>query len=182
MSEYKVGDKVLIEAEIVGKDKETYCVKADINDANSIWIEKDEARKFILKNNKTYEDGLREAWELARRISSGKEHGGFDLDELEEIFKASTRAKVFREFTPQKAAECVALWEARQNIQVQDQVRYRDTNHIGVVMKVIGQDNDIEYYVLWGSGISSYERANDLTKTGRTIDIAGLLAQIGGAE
>ena len=185
MNEFKVGDKVLAEVKILDEDRPTgrYRVSStsfeyspnSVSMPRHIYVD-----KVHPIPTKTYEDGLQEAWDLARRISSGKEHGGFDLDELEEIFKASIRAEVFRKFTPQKAADCIALWEARQNIQVQDQVRYGDTNCLGVVMKVVGQDDDIEYYVWWGSGSSSYERADDLTKTGRTIDITGLLAQIGG--
>ena len=96
---------------------------------------------------KTYEDGLSEAWELARRIVHGECYGSLGHKGMQDIFNVRHAVDVFMKFTPQKAADCVALWEARQNIQVRDQVRYGDTNHLGVVMKVVGQDDDIEYYV-----------------------------------
>ena len=181
MNELKVGDKVLIEAEIIGKDKELYCVAADINGANPIWIEKDETRKFILKNDKTYKDGLREAWEMAQRIAY------FDIDDpdaitdekLEEIFGTDDEKTIFMDCTAQEAAAKIAEWEAKQEIHVNDEVRIKSNGIRGVVLSSY-DDGRID--VLFKNSSHDIYKASDLVKTGRTIDIAGLLAQIGAGE
>lgn len=187
MSEYKVGDKVLVEARVVSEEKSIDEYRIKINSyTDDSWVKKDKIYPLTAKDTnipvKTYEDGLNDAWKLAGMMVIHEKDGGFGKDKIEKIFGHRYVDYIFGDLTGVEAAAKIGKWEAQQNIQVQDQVRYGDTNHLGVVMNVIRQDEDIEYYVWWGSGSSSYERANDLTKTGRTIDITGLLAQIGGAE
>ena len=43
-------------------------------------------------------------------------------------------------------------------------------------------DKDGIFYVLWDDGSCGKYRKDEFVKTGRTIDIAGLLEQIGGTE
>ena len=172
MEEIKIGDKVLVEGTVKDVD-EGWCFVD-----NNYWTNK--VHPFPTEK-KTYEDGLREAWDLARRIASGKEDGGFSLNELEEIFKASTRADVFRKFTPQKAAECIALWEARQNeIHVGDVVKDSTLKNGYAVVSSVGGGSMC--CVIWGDGSCGEHDKDNFVKTGRTIDIAGLLGQIGGGE
>lgn len=128
---------------------------------------------------KTYEDGLREAWDLARRIVVSKDHGGFAYDDMEDIFKNRCVSDIFMYFTPQQAAECIALWEARSKFQVGDQVRLNGTGKIGVITKILHPNC---FSVFWSDGSAGFECTESLTKTGRTVDVEAFLAQIGGTE
>lgn len=182
MSEFKSGDKVLAEVCIIGvarvQGEERYIVTDDDKYASeTLAIKMDRVHPLPTK---TYEDGLREAWGLARRIVFGERYKFLSRADMQKFFGVERAADVFAKFTPQKAADCIAMWEAKTKIQVRDQVRLNGTDEIGVVMKVTGPDESKEYLVWWSNGSSGFEPESKLAKTGRTIDIAGLLRQIAG--
>lgn len=125
---------------------------------------------------KTYEDGMAEAWETARKIAVDKVDGGLSREETERIFGNYFTADVFDNYTPQEAAAKIAEWEKKE-ICVNDEVCFE--GNIGVVYDIRGG----KMCEMLGRNAELYVRnKEDLTKTGRTIDIAGLLAQIGGVE
>lgn len=128
------------------------------------------------EDRKTYEDGLAEAWNLAKKMFLYPHEGGYSSTELEEIFG---RTEHLWELSPQEAAAKIAEWEDRYEFRKGDQVKH-DDGVLGVIMKVKQSKNP--YYVWWGDGRTSHETKESITKTGRTIYIEGLLAQIGGAE
>ena len=182
MSECKVGDKVLVEAEIIEINENSsgrYKVASasfEYNPSSTLMprhIYVDEVYPIF---SKTYEDGLREAWELARRIICNTESGGLHTSELEQIFGYAEFDDVLKNCTPQEAAATIAEWEEKE-IHVNDEVRFE--GNIGVVYDIKGG----KMCEIMGRNADLYvRRKEDLTKTGRTIDIAGLLTQIGGTE
>lgn len=122
------------------------------------------------EDRKTYEDGLAEAWNLAKKMFLYPHEGGYSSTELEEIFG---RTEHLWELSPQEAAAKIAEWEEKE-IRVNDEVGF--SGKTGVVFALYGKackilDRNAMIYEI---------NKENLTKTGRTIDIAGLLAQIGG--
>ncbi len=92
-----------------------------------------------------------------------------------DIFKTDYVAEIFARFTAQEAAAKIAEWEEKE-IHVNDEVCFE--GNIGVVYDIKGG----KMCEIMGRNADLYvRRKEDLTKTGRTIDISGLLAKIGGA-
>lgn len=178
MSEFKVGDKVLVEAEIIGRDKKDknypYMIEVACT-TNPCWT-----GKIYPIPTKTYEDGLREAWGLAREIAMNKDDGGICAGDLMEIFGVDVVSRIFHNFTVQEAADCVAFWKAR-HIHAGEIVTDQEDQLALVIQDCVGGDSS-RCVVMYGSFEREEKEKDALTKTGRTIDIAGLLAQIGGVE
>ena len=130
-------------------------------------------------SGKTYEDGLNEAWELARKIICSTDRGGLRVSELEEIFSCTDFDRVMANYTPQEAAAKIAEWEKKQEIHVGDVLLDRIAGDIEVIVSRV-QNNSI--FVIWSDGSCGELKADNFAKTGRHIDIAGLLAQIGGQD
>lgn len=175
MKEFEVGDKVLVEAEIVDKSEvnlNKYQIDIDCYEYSSYaWVN----GKNVHPDDaitKTYEDGMTEAWELSKNISTQ-----YTEKELGEIFGFPYPLKLL-ELTAQEAAEKIKAWEDAKEIHVGDVVKITVGKYEGIVSKVEGEG----CYVVFGDGSSRKFGKDYLIKTGRTIDIAGLLAEIGGAE
>lgn len=128
------------------------------------------------EGKKTYEDGLAEAWELARKIICNAEYGGLNTEELEQIFGYSEFDDVLKNYKPQEAAAKIAEWDGKHKIHVNDEVFVEEIDNHGVVF---GFRYDDKAAVMFRNGTYGVYGISNLTKTGRIIDIAGLLAQIG---
>ena len=167
MKEFEVGDKVLVEMEIICEGLGEYSLSCE-GCPDSLYLNKKILGKVATK--KTYEDGMEEAWETAQWIACNPNRvrvfGTFDLD------------RIFKDHTWQEAAAKIRAWEDAKEIHVGDVVKMTEGKFEGVVSKVKGSG----CYVVFGDGSSGRFAKDDLTKTGRKIDIAGLLAEIGGAE
>ena len=92
MKNYKVGDEVILKGkidEIDSKDsKRTYRIDFGKSDFENIfWMDNDSI--IGVDNHKSYEDGLRDAWEMARIYSRMEEH------EIDEIFNGVTNPDYF---------------------------------------------------------------------------------------
>ena len=176
---YKVGDKVLLGAEISKVDTKPYVLPYNVRFPNgtTMWVKENE----IL--SKTYEDGRNDAWELARKIALST-----DMVETARIFIASNicgieQKKLFEDvfaLTPQEALAKIEAYEKSQQIQVGDVVYTDDEpDSFGVVTWVANG----AMYVLWDDGSNCWEGdLSDFHKTGRTVDIEHLLEQIRGNE
>lgn len=181
MMKYKVGDEVLVKARIVEvKEDERipYKVKrcgnpAPDNFSSTICVEKSD----IVQDPDVTAD---EAWEIAKKILLYPAHGGFNATELEEIFG---RTEHLWELTPQQAKAKIEVWEAEKEIKVGDEVRHK--RYTGDEYKFFVTDKD-RFEISGFSGLNgSVFSCRDIRlyeKTGRHIDIAGLLNQIGGDE
>lgn len=165
---FKAGDEVFIKAEITDVSgyecsERPYFVAPDIYSVN--WVSED---KIILMD-KTYEVGLADAWELARKVYDMK------CDAIEEIFGVKGGFyEVIRNFTFEDCRDKIESHENEKKIKVGDVVKYGNT--VGVVTCVTF---DL-VSVMWKDGSTGDNwKPKDLTKTGKHIDIESLLKEIG---
>ena len=129
---------------------------------------------------KAFNQGAEVAWELARKIVSDIYHGGYNSDELKEIFGYFIYQNIWRDNTYSEAAAKVSQWEkAKEEIKVGDVYKSLSGNFV-----VCGIDREIDMVkALWDDlsvgKIYLYEIKEQYTKTGRHIDIDSFLKQIG---
>ena len=171
---YKVGDEVLVKAKIIGcSENGIYDVMAnratilETSLIDKIHIREDD---IVPVPDMTAE----EAWKILSKILLCPANGGYSAKELEEIFG---RTEHLWELTPQEAKAKIEAWEAAKEIKVGDVVE-RDGD-IGVVTNIF---EDGFSNVLLENGETRVYQLIRLKKTGRRIDITGLLNQIGGDE
>ena len=128
---------------------------------------------------KTYEEGLNDAWKLAKKIFCPPNNGGIEAKTINNIFGCNYW-EIPKKFTIQEAlAKLKAYEEARNKIEVGDVVRLNNSKYTYVVT-VIYDERGVTYYC----GISENGKwfaQSDVTKTGKHIDIESLLGQIRGA-
>lgn len=120
---------------------------------------------------KTYEDGLNEAWEVARKVVCDKVHGGYTLTELVDIFGIRSLSEIFSTHT---ASEAINKIENYDGIKVGDEV-VDSIGNKSVVMRVSG-----EYItIIEGDGVASRWEKEKFKKTGRHFpQIAEVLKQM----
>lgn len=110
---------------------------------------------------KTYEDGLNEAWEAARKIVYLPSNGGYSASELMEIFKSNVEnAYILKHNTATEAIAKINEYENR--IEVGDEV----VDSIGkksVVVRVYGEYITVVEY----DGVASRWKKEGFKKTGR---------------
>lgn len=109
-----------------------------------------------------------------------EKRGGFSTSQLEEIFGTSDFDDILDNHTAQEAVAKIAEWEKMREVQVGDVVRDLFKDRTAVVSYVYNYDS--KCYVIFGDGSGGKYEKKDFVKTGRTIDITALLAQIGGVE
>ena len=173
MREFKIGDKVTVIGTIIGIYKSLPKFQLEMDSKEVCWVNK---VRDPGAEEKSYEDGLNEAWELVKRLFSRMKQ-----KELDEIFGDDFTFDKIMGLSPREAAAKVKAWEDGKEICVGDVVKTNDgrngvatgiyRDHEGKVAVVLGED---------GSLFSYYCRS--LKKTGRTIDIPALLAEIRGED
>ena len=135
---------------------------------------KAENGNVIWEIEQAFDRGCNAAWELARKLVSDIYHGGYNSDELKEIFGYFLYQNIWEDNTYPEAAAKVAEWEkAKEEIKVGDVVSREGL--YGVVKSV----SDDWLNGITASGISFQWLKRKCTKTGRHIDIDGFLKQIG---
>ena len=135
----------------------------------------EESLKILEAHTKAYEQGLNDAWELAKKIGVPLAEGGMHCNDVYKIFKVDTCWRVFANFTPQEALAKLKAYEDSK-IEVNDEVKTLDGSHKGVVT-LVRQVGD--FYVLWDNGTADTYKSNEVKKTGKHIDIKSILEQIG---
>lgn len=208
MSKYKVGDKVVMEIMRVddrvdlmnvGSCGCSWCIPASQIDRMSeplftytepleakIHRQAAEITRLLAENERlkpNYENirakGQNEAWELARKIVSDIYHGGYNMDELRDMFGYFSYQNIWEDNTYSEVVAKVEAWEkAKEEIKVGDVFQDDDGNN-AIVTSIKG--NTI--YYMWDDGDTRSGFAEDVkkhfTKTGRHIDIDSFLKQIG---
>lgn len=163
---YKVGDEVL--------------VKAKITKCNGDGTYKSETNYSILTiGNKDIQKPpdmtAEEAWDIAKKLFAD-----YSNAELDEIFGKGWSFPQLMEMTPHEAKSKIKAWEAEKGIKVGDEVEFDDTeNDIHRAMYVTSKYNDTDYCGICRNGDTYCVHKKELKKTGRHIDIDGLLKQIG---
>lgn len=184
MSKYKVGDKVRtikdrdckigIITDIVEDVSFPYQVR--VGDADNYYYSEDMLAPYV---EKTYEDGLADAWKVLKHIQSGE----LSSKEIMDIWGMTdlTFVNCFaQKYTPQEALEILEAYEKSKSIQVGDVIYADDEpDSFGVVTWI----NEKLVYVMWDDGSCGDEtNIDELHKTGRTVDIQHLLEQIRGDD
>lgn len=173
---YKVGDTVLVQGNIIDMDYESQ--RYTVNIAGKRTAQFEDRELFELpKPDKTYEDGLQDAWELARDLEKMRQK---DLLQI----LGYTYWDVLAKLTPQEALAKLEAYEESQKIKVGDVVEYSDSK---VEIWITFANGDLLNGIKvssdeWGRRGSTYSGiyVKDCKKTGKHIDIAGLLEQIKG--
>lgn len=169
MSKYKSGDYVLLEGKLDKEYKEHYqiCINGQY-----VLVEKD----CVYNNFKTYEQGLQDAWELARKIGGMTRQAWYEIFKIEDAYFVD----ILDDNTYQQALAKLEAYEKSQQIQVGDVVYAQGIK--GVVIDGCTEDSDNICYVFCENGNVEDWKFIDLKKTGRHIDIEHLLEQIRGDQ
>lgn len=110
--------------------------------------------------NKTYEDGLNEAWELARKIVCLPVDGGKNVEWLEDTFGTARTDYILRNYSAYEAIDAVETYE---KLKVGDEVKY--IGSVGVVIENYSED---QVMLMWSNGTTAIGiPKKDVTKTGR---------------
>lgn len=160
---YKIGDEVLVKAKII-----------EVSSTGIFRVDSNGVRYYLQENDIVAEMTAEEAWEIAKNLFAD-----YSNIELDEIFGKGWSFSKLMELTPQQAKAKIEAWEAEKEIKVGDEVDICGDK--GIVTS-FGTDGD-RIHVLYLDGIvNSYRRDKDVKKTGRHIDIDGLLRNIGGTD
>lgn len=174
MMKYKVGDEVLVKAvinDICVGEVHPYEVKAADNPrcgslARAIYVREEDV---IPVPTMTAE----EAWDIAKNLFAD-----YSNAELDEIFGKGWSFPKLMELTPHEAKARIEAWEAEKEIKVGDVVI-----RCGESCIVTNESRDDGFYdVLFKDGTTGAYKRSSLKKTGRHVDIEGILKQIGGDE
>lgn len=171
---YKVGDEVLVRCKVLGqlesgRYKVTNFGNSSIETATVRAIYPIE-EEVISKNMES------EGWNFARYIIASENNGGISSEDFYEIFGIVGCSDIIEKMSYQEAKAKIEAWKAAKEIKVGDEVK--DCNgKIGVVISKGTSDN-----VLFSDGSTWNYTERTLEKTGRHIDIIGLLKQIGWDE
>lgn len=162
-----LGEKVLVEAEIVEINNGAIPYHVEIGDKR-FWFKKVQSIP-----PKTYEDGLHDAWKAAQRICTQMIHEGLSGYDLNDIFGSIDADYILMNFTSEEAFTKIQEWEKAHRIDVNDVVM-GSAHTKGIVTKILYD----EVYVIWDDGSCGRYKKDNVKKTGSTIDIASILAQI----
>ena len=144
--------------------------------------QKSEITRLLKENTELKSDraeGQKEAWELAKKIALAEIFGGYEVNELEEIFGSIHLDCIF-DLTYYEAAKKVEEWEkVKEEICVGDVFLSNETGNKCIVTRI---KNEV-VTTLWNDG-SCGERPKDFVR-GRFkkighIDVNEWLEQIGG--
>lgn len=165
---YKVGDKFLIEITEINER----CI-FPYNLGNGILMTEEWVSELCRPDDMTVE----EAWEIAKKIAYL-----YFQDPNEEFSGIYTSSyDLLTELSPQEAKTKIEAWEAEKAIKVGDVVRNVGMSDIEVVITKRYKDGTYDGINPSGAVHSGMNDKN-WEKTGRHIDIQGVLDRIGGAE
>ena len=176
---FKVGDEVLVKVKIKDMSYVDMMYVCELVTNPDVCIRFKSPTECIVAD-KTYEKGLADAWELARKIAADVKEGGFSCDDLKEMFGGYMSSLILSKNTYEQALAKIEAYEKEKSeIKVGDVVEFyyetEEPKEKGVVTWVL--ENGVA--VVWVSGETEHCKKTELTKTGKHIDIESLLRQIG---
>ncbi len=172
---YKVGDEVLVKGEVVEvMSAVPYPTKVRLGKGGDAYVFSNDELCFADEIVKTYELGLNDAWNFAKNLIKT------DHRQRNEIFGLDNSCNgirdVYERFTPQEALAKIEAYEKEKaEIKVGDVVTRNANGFNGIVTSIKNGDANVMY----DDGSTTVWSAKNLTKTGKHIDIEGLLRQIG---
>lgn len=171
---FKVGDEVLVKAEIMaddGRGGKQIKLKG-IDGFPYAWFEEYE----LIPADKTYTQGLADAWELAKKIL---EMRGMERDN---VFKLGDFANILEFVTPEEAIAKIEAYEREKEIKVGDVVESTTTQRKFLIVTEETDNSDYDFGVIDLETMMIDRICNDtkhFKKTDKHIDIESLLRQIG---
>lgn len=171
---YEIGDEVLVKCKVIGDLKNG---RYKVTNSSNSMIGCETVRSLFPLFEEVYpvkkepDMTAEEAWEISKKLFSD-----YSNSELDEIFGKGWSYTKLMELTPQQAKAKIKAWEAKNEIKVGDVVAIFDED--GVVTRV---DAETGFFnVLKESGCTGSYKKIEIKKTGRHVDIEGILKQIGG--
>lgn len=191
---YKVGDEVLIKGKVVdtGEPYNTnypYEIVFDDDDMVVSWSEWFSITSVVgmasdlvkSEDQKTYEQGLNDAWEMAKLISS------MPLSKVMEIFNGSSMGYITNQYSAQEAINKYNEWKESNDFKMGDIVEYDigaglDDKYEEIHRAIFYSETEDAYWVLRDQCLapqSISKKDFKLRKVGESgLDIAGALAKI----
>ena len=127
-----------------------------------------------------YDCGLKDAWELARKIALNTYDGGIDGKELEVIFGTHDSYTIFKDNTVTEALVKLEAYEKEKNkIKVGDVVQtYNAREYVVIATSEEMPNNQPLLRNLYDNSVC-FGTNDNLIKTGKHINISAILAEIG---
>ena len=172
---FKVGDEVIVKGSVVAissDENDAYPIAVGFDEGRAEWFEKEE----VIPADKTYSQGLADAWELAKKILYGNDKQlieifGSYVDPA--YFDLTCKREIINNHTPEEALAKIEAYE--KEIKVGDVVEC--DGHKGVVVKVF-QGGGVN--IVYENGVISVSHpSRKCKKTGKHLEVADLLRQIG---
>lgn len=171
---FKVGDEVLIKGKV--ENVEGYGAVIFVGGLGKAFFKEEE----LIPVDKTYEQGLADAWELAKKIVCHEEQGGMSIPCFSAIFdEYMTVEEVLASLTAEEALAKIEAYEKEKEIKVGDEVivcTMSGSEFDAVVTCKYDKEADVMYK---GGNVANHVPLRLLKKTGKHIDIESLLRQIG---
>ena len=168
---YKVGEEVLVRVKLVEYSPIDLMYLCELKDGSK-YIRFLSPAECI--TDKTYVDGLKDAWELAKKIYDSPYDGGLTNEAIEEIFGCEF-GSVARKYTAEEALAKIEAYEKEKEIKVGDVVECNGFK--GVVLHIFHSGS---LNIVYENGIiETLASVQECKKTGKHIDIESLLRQIG---
>ena len=168
---YKDGEEVLIKAKVLRVSPSIFGYECEIGRGSNRRVLG--ITEEIVLPGKTYEQGLSDAWELAKKVYA------LEPDEREKMLGYQSMKAILKDLSAEYVADAIETHEKEKEIKVGDEVvhgcdgcgikfyvTYLTQNQI----KGFSKDGDTHYFILPNQYIK---------KTGKHIDIESLLRQIG---
>jgi hypothetical protein len=162
---FKVGDEVSVKGEITKVGESGVVVKAHYFGEAYF----DRSNMDLI--GKTYEQGLADAWELAKKLAN------LSSNAYVEIFGAKGLYSIVCCFSYEEALAKIEAYEKEKEIKVGDVVEIGEHKNKGFVVDIPLHGSTIA--VFHPSGKLVFYMRESVKKTGKHIDIESLLRQIG---
>ena len=176
---YKVGDEVFVKAKIV---------KAKIiSTGEDRYLVETQHEEFCAASNEMYkipDMTAGEAWKLARKITCGEKLGGISERKLAQIFGTSEIPLIMTKYAAKEVEAKIKEWEEKNEFKVGDVVcvSLGNEGESDYALVTCVHENDW-YDLIMKNGLGwTYVDGDKIRKTGRHIDISGILKKIGGDE
>lgn len=197
---YKVGDKFIIE---IGEEYESEFLKTNIEadkeqkespvnlyrirGFDSLVFDKNGLKKlekyepYSNFEEASYEKGLNDGWECAKKICLTKRNGGIGVDSVKKIFKTADIGEIMKNFSPQEAIEKLKAREEKQEIQVGDVVSIDCKVGEHIVTWKNSETRTLHCMSLKTGGFSLTTESK-VKKTGKHIDLTEIFKGLEGED
>ena len=115
-----------------------------------------------------------EAWEIAGKLKLDEFDGGMSIGDIEQAFGTTDIDYIMKFFTPEEAKAKIEAWENR--LKVGDVVEFEDGDK--AVVTIVSPDSKTCCVLIQNGDTGSFP-IDIFYKIGKTIDIQGILDQLG---